>query len=68
MFDVEPLPDGHRLRSMDNVVATPHIGYVADVVYRTFYGEAAAAIATVAESWRGTADCLRRCAATPGGR
>jgi phosphoglycerate dehydrogenase-like enzyme len=45
VFDVEPLPDGHRLRSMDNVVATPHIGYVADVVYRTFYGEAAAAIA-----------------------
>jgi phosphoglycerate dehydrogenase-like enzyme len=44
VFDVEPLPDGHRLRSMDNVVATPHIGYVADAVYQTFYGEAAAAI------------------------
>jgi phosphoglycerate dehydrogenase-like enzyme len=49
VFDVEPLPDGHRLRSMDNVVATPHIGYVADAVYETFYGEAAAAIA----SWLG---------------
>lgn len=45
VFDVEPLPDGHRLRSLHNVVVTPHIGYVADAVYRTFYGEAAAAIA-----------------------
>jgi glyoxylate reductase len=25
-FDVEPLPPGHRLVSMENVVLTPHIG------------------------------------------
>jgi phosphoglycerate dehydrogenase-like enzyme len=45
VFDVEPLPAGHPLRSLDSVVATPHIGYVADRVYRVFYGEAAANIA-----------------------
>jgi phosphoglycerate dehydrogenase-like enzyme len=24
---------------MDNVLATPHIGYVTDGLYRTFYGD-----------------------------
>jgi phosphoglycerate dehydrogenase-like enzyme len=45
VFDTEPLPAGHPLRSLDAVVTTPHIGYVADRVYRTFYGEAAGKIA-----------------------
>ena len=45
VFGTEPLPVGHPLRSLENVVATPHIGYVADRVYRTFYGEAATKIA-----------------------
>ncbi len=45
VFDTEPLPAGHPLRSLNTVVATPHIGYVADRVYQTFYGEAAANIA-----------------------
>jgi phosphoglycerate dehydrogenase-like enzyme len=45
VFDTEPLPASHPLRSLDSVVCTPHIGYVADRVYRTFYGEAAAKIA-----------------------
>ena len=29
VFDVEPLPIDHPLRKMDNVVLTPHLGYVA---------------------------------------
>jgi phosphoglycerate dehydrogenase-like enzyme len=45
VFDTEPLPADHPLRSLDTVVATPHIGYVADRVYRTFYGETADNIA-----------------------
>ena len=45
VFDTEPLPSAHPLRSLDTVVATPHIGYVAERVYRTFYGEAATKIA-----------------------
>src|SRR6201988_4042464 len=46
VFDVEPLPPDHPFRKLDNVLATPHIGYVTEDLYRTFYGDAAANIAT----------------------
>ena len=39
VFDIEPLPADHPFRSLDNVLATPHIGYVARDLYRTFYGD-----------------------------
>jgi phosphoglycerate dehydrogenase-like enzyme len=45
VFGVEPVPVGHPFRTLDNVLATPHIGYVAEDLYRTFYGDAAASIA-----------------------
>ena len=44
VFDQEPLPAEHPFRSMDNVLATPHIGYVTESLYRKFYGDALANI------------------------
>jgi phosphoglycerate dehydrogenase-like enzyme len=45
VFDTEPLPANHPFRSLENLLATPHIGFVAEDLYRTFYSDAAAAIA-----------------------
>ena len=45
VFGAEPLPADHPFRTLDNVLATPHIGYVTEELYRTFYGDAAASIA-----------------------
>ncbi len=39
VFHIEPLSADHPFRSLDNVLATPHIGYVSEAVYRTFYGD-----------------------------
>jgi phosphoglycerate dehydrogenase-like enzyme len=50
VFDAEPLPADHPFRRLDNVLATPHIGYVTEELYRTFYGDAAASIAAWLES------------------
>jgi phosphoglycerate dehydrogenase-like enzyme len=36
-FDVEPLPVDHPLRKLDNVVLTPHLGYVAEQNYRHYF-------------------------------
>jgi phosphoglycerate dehydrogenase-like enzyme len=44
VFDEEPLPIGHPLRNLDNVLAVPHIGYVADRPYRIFFRDAVKAI------------------------
>ncbi|HEY1478792.1 MAG TPA: D-2-hydroxyacid dehydrogenase family protein [Gaiellales bacterium] len=45
VFDVEPLPADHPLRSMPRTVLTPHIGYVTHETYRVFYADAVEAIA-----------------------
>jgi len=42
VFEVEPLPADHPFRKLDNVFATPHIGYVTESLYRRVYGDAAA--------------------------
>jgi phosphoglycerate dehydrogenase-like enzyme len=37
VFETEPLPASHPYRTLGNVLATPHIGYVSQGLYRTFY-------------------------------
>jgi phosphoglycerate dehydrogenase-like enzyme len=37
VFDIEPLPIGHPLRKLDNVVITPHLGYVTEQNYRAYF-------------------------------
>ncbi|GAA2062082.1 D-2-hydroxyacid dehydrogenase family protein [Streptomyces albiaxialis] len=40
VFDTEPLPAGHPLRTAPRLLATPHLGYVTESNYRTYYGQA----------------------------
>lgn len=40
VYDVEPLPDHHPLRSAPRTVLTPHVGYVTEDTYTAFYGDA----------------------------
>ena len=44
VFDVEPLPAGHPLRTAPRTLLTPHVGYVTAGTYRVFYTEAVEAI------------------------
>ena len=37
VFDVEPLPRGHPLLALDNVVLSPHMGYVTREAYHHFF-------------------------------
>jgi D-3-phosphoglycerate dehydrogenase len=37
VFEVEPLPLDHPYRKLDNVVITPHLGYVSDQNYRKYF-------------------------------
>jgi len=48
VYDREPLPADHPLRRLDNVVLTPHLGYVTEGTYRMFYADTVEAIA----AWR----------------
>jgi phosphoglycerate dehydrogenase-like enzyme len=44
VFDQEPLPLGHPFRSLPNLLATPHIGYVSRGLYERFYQDTVANI------------------------
>lgn len=52
VYDTEPLPAEHELRKLDNVLCTPHIGYVTEDTYKVFYGDTVKAI----EAWLGNSD------------
>jgi D-3-phosphoglycerate dehydrogenase len=47
VFPVEPLPIDHPLRRLDNVVLTPHLGYVTRENYQRIFAETIACI----EGW-----------------
>ncbi|MFD7300974.1 D-2-hydroxyacid dehydrogenase family protein [Streptomyces pharetrae] len=40
VFDVEPLPAGHPMRTAPRLLATPHLGYVSRANYARYYGQA----------------------------
>jgi phosphoglycerate dehydrogenase-like enzyme len=44
VYDVEPLPVDHPLRSVPNALLLPHIGYVTESTYAVFYADAVADI------------------------
>jgi phosphoglycerate dehydrogenase-like enzyme len=40
VYDIEPLPADHPLRSLDNALLTGHTGYVVEELFTITYGEA----------------------------
>jgi len=40
VFEQEPLPGDHPFRTLPNVLALPHLGYVTEANYRTYFREA----------------------------
>src|ERR1700741_1420144 len=39
VFSVEPLPTDHPFRKLDNIVLTPHLGYVTEESFRAHYSQ-----------------------------
>lgn len=40
VFDTEPLPSDHPMRTAPRLLATPHLGYVSRANYERYYGQA----------------------------
>jgi phosphoglycerate dehydrogenase-like enzyme len=45
VYEREPLPPGHELTTLENVVLLPHLGYVSETGLRQMYGQVVADIA-----------------------
>ncbi|WP_329133761.1 D-2-hydroxyacid dehydrogenase family protein [Streptomyces sp. NBC_01476] len=45
VYDTEPLPAGHWLRTAPRTLLSPHMGYVTEKTYRIFYADAVEDIA-----------------------
>ncbi len=56
VYDVEPLPGDHPLRSMDNAVLSPHLGYATQGNFRGYFADTIEAIA----AWRAGRPVPRR--------
>jgi phosphoglycerate dehydrogenase-like enzyme len=50
VYDTEPLPEDHPLRSLDNTLLTPHLGYVTREEYELYYQDALEDILAFLES------------------
>jgi phosphoglycerate dehydrogenase-like enzyme len=44
VFDTEPLPADHPLRTLPNALVTPHIGFVTEETYKVFYQDSVEAV------------------------
>jgi len=49
VFEQEPLPAEHPFLSLENVLLSPHVGYVAENTYRVFFRDTVANIAAYLE-------------------
>ena len=47
VYDTEPLPADHPFRKLDNLLATPHVGYVTEKTFSVFYVDTVKAV----EEW-----------------
>ena len=47
VFDIEPLPANHPFRTLDNVLATPHTGFVTENTYKLFFEDTV----TIVKKW-----------------
>jgi D-3-phosphoglycerate dehydrogenase len=48
VYEEEPVPPDHPLLSMDNVLCTPHLGYVEKDSYELYFGQAFDAVVAFA--------------------